>query len=132
MEQDQVNGGEQTAEVPENLADVSLHIERVLEAAERTAADTVEQARGEGERRIGAAKERAQESVDKRNARIHEISDDLLRQAEAIEGKLTKLDNLLGAAMEDLRRELERLPEPPADDDVDAEEEMERNESLRG
>ena len=129
MEQKQVNRGEQGMEVPENLADVSLHIEKVLEAAERTAADTIEQARAEGERRIGAAKTRAQESVDERNARIREISDDLLRQAEAIEGRLTKLDSLLATAMEELRRELERLPEPPGDDYVDDDEEMERDES---
>jgi len=120
MEQGSMNAGEQAAEVPDNLADVSLHIQGVVEAAERAAAETVERARAEGERRVGAAKQRAQELVDERNARISEISDDLLGQAEAIEGKLTKLDDVLGTAMEDLRRELERVPEPP-DDDVDAE-----------
>ncbi|MDQ3728771.1 MAG: hypothetical protein M3355_04205 [Actinomycetota bacterium] len=126
MEQGPVNDGEQAVEVPDNLADMSLHIQGVLEAAERAAADTVDQARAEGERRVGAAKERAQESMDERNARIREISDDLLRQAEAIEDRLTKLDDALGTAMEDLRGELERLPEPPDDDDAEGEDDLER------
>ena len=129
MEQKQMNREAQAMEVPDNLADVSIHIEKVLEAAQRTAADTVEQARAEGERRIGAAKKRAQESVDERNARIREISDDLLRQAEAIEGRLSKLDSLLATALEELRRELERLPEPPADDFAD-DEGIERDDSA--
>jgi len=116
MEQGTMNGGEPAAEVPDNLADVGFHIQGVVEAAERAAAEMVERARAEGERRVGAAKQRAQELVDERNARMGEISDDLLRQAEAIEGKLTKLDDVLGTAMEDLRRELERVPEPPGDD----------------
>lgn len=123
MEQDAVGNGERGEEIPENLADVSLHIRGVLEAAERAAADTIEQARAQGERRLGEAKQRAQESVNERNARIRDISDDLLRQAGEVEARLVKLDHALGTAMEELRRELGRLPHLPDDDDDEDEDE---------
>lgn len=125
MEQVPVDRGEQAREVPDNLADVSLHIRGVLEAAERAAEASIEQARAEGERRVGAAKQRAQAVAEERNARIREITSDLLRQADAVEERLTKLDDALATALEDLKRERERLPAPPAGDDLEAEEDLE-------
>lgn len=112
-----MDDGDRADGVAGTAAEVSLHVKEVIEAAERAAATSVEQARAEGERRVGAAKERAQELVDERKARISEISDDLLQQAEAIEARLAKLDGALSAALEDLRRELERLPDPPPVDE---------------
>lgn len=120
-----VDRGEQAREAPDNLADVSLHIRGVLEAAERAAEASIEQARAEGERRVGAAKQRAQAVAEERNARIREITSDLLRQADAVEERLTKLDDALATALEDLKRERERLPAPPAGDDLEAEEDLE-------
>ena len=131
MNQLPMNDGEQAAEAADTVADATLHIQGVLEAAERVAAANVEQARAEGARRMGEAKQRAQELVDERRARIAGISDDLLRQAETVEGRLAKLDEALATAMEELRRELERLPEPPAaaeyepeDEDLDVDEDV--------
>lgn len=123
MNQLPANDGEQGAEAAASVADVTLQVKGVLEAAERAAAASVEQARAEGARRVGEAKQRAQELVDERRTRIAAISDDLLRQAEAVEGRLAKLDAALATAMEDLRRELERLPEPPAAGEFEDEDE---------
>ena len=122
MNQVPVQGAEQAEEVAGTVADVTLHIQGVLEAAERAAAASIEQARAEGARRVGEAKQRAQELVSERKERVSAISDDLLRQAEAVEGRLAKLDDALGTALEDLRRELERLPAPPEGDGFDADE----------
>ena len=88
-------------------------------AAERAAAVSIEQARAEGARRVGEAKQRAQALVDQRKARIGNISDNLLQQADMVETRLAKLDDALSGAMEELRREFERLPEPPAAEDED-------------
>lgn len=110
-----MNGDERRAgDGGDTVADVTHHIKGVLEAAERAAAASVEQARAEGARRVGEAKQRAQELVDERRARINAISDDLLSQAEAVETRLAKLDDALSTAMEELRREIDRLPKPPA------------------
>lgn len=123
MNQLPMNDGGRDDEVAGSVADATHHIKGVLEAAERAATATVEQARAEGARRVGEAKQRAQELVDERRSRIGGISDDLLRQADAVEARLAKLDDALAGAMEDLRRELERLPEPPADSGNELEDE---------
>ncbi|MDQ2676560.1 MAG: hypothetical protein M3Y34_07095 [Actinomycetota bacterium] len=125
MEQAPMNGGDQARAIPGDAAEVSVHIQGVLEAAERAAAASVEQARAECERRVGAAKQRAQELVDERNEHIRAISDDLLRQAAEVEERLVQLDGALATAIEDLRGELERLPDPPADADDDGERDTE-------
>jgi hypothetical protein len=62
--------------------------------------------------------------VDERIARIGNISDDLLHQVGGLEERLTKLDDALATAIEELRGELERLPAPPGDD-VDEDEVVE-------
>ena len=119
MNQAPMNDGQ--PEGPGSAAEVSVHVREVLEAAERAAAATVEQARAEGERRVGAARQRAQELVDERTAQISNICGDLLHQVGDLEARLTKLDDALATSIEELRGELERLPAPPADhvDDVD-------------
>ena len=92
------------------------YVRNVLEAAEATANRLVDDARAEGERRIGEAKQRAQTLVDERRDRMRELSDDLVRQAEAIESRLTAHDEALDGAIEGLRRELERLPDVETDE----------------
>jgi len=127
MKQFPMNGDERDAEAAGTVADVTDHIKGVLESAERAAAASIEQSRAEGARRVGEAKERAQELVDERRARISAISDDLLRQADAVQTRLAKLDDALAGAMEDLRGELGRLPEPPAGGDFEDDEEVTRD-----
>lgn len=95
---------------PRDVGDLSAHLKETLTSAERAAQAILNEARANGERLVGAAKQKAQEDIERRSNRMRALSDGLLRQANEVSSQLDALDDSLGRAIESLARELERLP----------------------